>query len=603
MAFTTRDTAAPGFTNKGSALTYAEGDNNFIGLYDRDDLRLALTGGTLTGDFDVASGLILSGGTELSTLWGGGGGGATDLNGLTDAYVSGTNLFLGNDPSATISGTLNHAVGVTALDAITSGDRNTAFGNAALSANQTGSNNTAVGGDTLELCTGTENTAVGSRAGRSIVGGSGNTFLGRGAGELATSSNSVCVGNHAGSKAMTNGYNTYVGQAAGNGTTSGQQNICMGNSAGLAIVTGNFNTMLGYATNGIDGANQIAIGRGMVTTASNTFVLGSDQSGGKTLLHGEFGAVGDTKLGVNLGTTYVAPTATLHVKGGGTTFDKVALLVTDSNDIQLMKLTSAGDNICIGRTAGDALIGGGGTYNVLLGENAGAAITSGDANIVIGKNAVCSPGGQNNIVMGEAAGKTTMGLNNTLIGAYTGFNLNAGNHNVFLGYFAGLACTTGSQNVSIGRESNILNVGSNQIAIGYQVVTTATDQINIGNNIVGSMASADRHTRFSGQTYTETVVLAAAATVTPNFTNGNVFSLTIDQATLLENPTNPKDGGTYMVVITQDGTGGRTMTYGTNYKWEGGTAPTLSIAAGAVDILTFVSDGTNMYGLKALNFS
>jgi len=29
--------------------------------------------------------------------------------------------------------------------------------------------------------------------------------------------------------------------------------------------------------------------------------------------------------------------------------------------------------------------------------------------------------------------------------------------------------------------------------------------------------------------------------------------------------------------------------YGTNYKWPGGTAPTLSTAAAAVDVLTFYS--------------
>ena len=33
MAFTLRQETASGFTTKGSALSYAEGDNNFIGLY------------------------------------------------------------------------------------------------------------------------------------------------------------------------------------------------------------------------------------------------------------------------------------------------------------------------------------------------------------------------------------------------------------------------------------------------------------------------------------------------------------------------------------------------------------------------------------------
>ena len=45
MAFFTRETDAPGFTNKGSALTWAQGDDNLIGLYD-----LAISGITSGGD-------------------------------------------------------------------------------------------------------------------------------------------------------------------------------------------------------------------------------------------------------------------------------------------------------------------------------------------------------------------------------------------------------------------------------------------------------------------------------------------------------------------------------------------------------------------------
>jgi hypothetical protein len=64
----------------------------------------------------------------------------------------------------------------------------------------------------------------------------------------------------------------------------------------------------------------------------------------------------------------------------------------------------------------------------------------------------------------------------------------------------------------------------------------------------------------------------------------------------LANPTNQIAGFTYILIITQDGTGSRTLSYGANYKFSGGIAPTLTTAAGAVDILTFISDGTNMHG-------
>ena len=51
----------------------------------------------------------------------------------------------------------------------------------------------------------------------------------------------------------------------------------------------------------------------------------------------------------------------------------------------------------------------------------------------------------------------------------------------------------------------------------------------------------------------------------------------------------PSDGSvTLTLIITQDGTGGKTITWPTGTKWAGGTAPTLSTAANAVDIVTLV---------------
>jgi len=64
----------------------------------------------------------------------------------------------------------------------------------------------------------------------------------------------------------------------------------------------------------------------------------------------------------------------------------------------------------------------------------------------------------------------------------------------------------------------------------------------------------------------------------------------------LDNPTNMDAGATYILRVTQDGTGTRTLAYGTAYKWPGGIAPVLSTAINSVDIITFVSDGTSMYG-------
>ena len=39
--------------------------------------------------------------------------------------------------------------------------------------------------------------------------------------------------------------------------------------------------------------------------------------------------------------------------------------------------------------------------------------------------------------------------------------------------------------------------------------------------------------------------------------------------------------------MTQDGTGSRTMAFGSNWKFPGGTAPTLTTAASSVDVIAY----------------
>lgn len=602
MAFTLRQESHPGFTTATGALTYKQGDDNFTGLYDRDNLRLSLTGGTLTGgldissgNFDVASGQILSGGTDIATLWGGGGGGATNLNGLTDAYVSGTNLFLGNDPSGTISGTLNHAVGVTALEAITSGDRNTAFGNDALSANQSGANNTAIGGDALKLCTNSENTAVGSRAGMSLVSHTKNTLIGRGAGELATSSFNTCVGYNAGAAAMTNGYNTLIGAQAGDVLTSGQQNVFVGVDSGGSVNTGSRNTLLGYATNAHAGSeDSIAIGRGMTITANDTLVVGGFPN--NVLLHGEFGTASQTKLGINLGNAYSAPTATLHVKGGGTAFADVAMLITDSNDVQIMKLTADGRNAIIGHDAGINL-NAGGMDNILLGFESGINIINGTNNVLIGKQTKSKSSATHNIIVGEQAGSINSGSGNILFGRLSGWANNNGHHNIAMGHDSAAALTSGSYNILLGYSSGgVVATGSNNIVIGKDLDVSGagvSDELNIGGQIIGNMDSAgDRYTKFVGQTYSELYDMGTitGAAVTPSLRNGNVQKATISGVCNASTfPNDVKAGSTFILMLEQ-ATGADTISaWNAGYKFPGGVAPTLSTSVGAIDVITCIA--------------
>ncbi len=100
-----------------------------------------------------------------------------------------------------------------------------------------------------------------------------------------------------------------------------------------------------------------------------------------------------------------------------------------------------------------------------------------------------------------------------------------------------------------------------------------------------------------------TQTLTDAATITWNVQTQQVAKVTLAGNRTLGAPSNLVDGFTYILRVIQDGTGSRTLAYNGVFKWPAGVAPVLSTAANAIDILTFVSDGTNMYGVAQKAFA
>ena len=81
--------------------------------------------------------------------------------------------------------------------------------------------------------------------------------------------------------------------------------------------------------------------------------------------------------------------------------------------------------------------------------------------------------------------------------------------------------------------------------------------------------------------------LTDAASVVWNMQSGFDFIVTLAGNRAMANPTNTKVGQKGRLVIQQDATGSRTVTWGANFKFANGTAPTLSTAANATDILYY----------------
>jgi|GEM_PF-5895212 len=83
------------------------------------------------------------------------------------------------------------------------------------------------------------------------------------------------------------------------------------------------------------------------------------------------------------------------------------------------------------------------------------------------------------------------------------------------------------------------------------------------------------------------VALTDGANIAVDLAAGVYFSVTLAGNRQLDNPTGHVVGRTIALRVTQDGTGGRTLSYDTQYDFGQDTAPILSSLAGAVDLIFF----------------
>lgn len=122
---------------------------------------------------------------------------------------------------------------------------------------------------------------------------------------------------------------------------------------------------------------------------------------------------------------------------------------------------------------------------------------------------------------------------------------------------------------------------------------TAILKANSGGALANAVAGTDYAGIDTAQTFTkgqrgEITVLTDGATITPDFADSNNFSVTLAGNRTLANPTNLVAGQSGSIFITQDGTGSRTLAYGSYWDFAGGTAPVLSTAASSVDRLDYI---------------
>jgi len=165
-----------------------------------------------------------------------------------------------------------------------------------------------------------------------------------------------------------------------------------------------------------------------------------------------------------------------------------------------------------------------------------------------------------------------------------------------------------------GAELNILD-GVTSTAAELNILDTVTataaelnylDITTLGLTQASKAVTADANgvVKFDNGIQEEATVVTSGTTAAIDLNDGTLFTLTLGHNVGTFNWTNPAASGyasSFVLQVTQDGTGSRTIAWPASVDWASATAPTLSTGAADVDVFVFytVDGGTIYYGFTA----
>jgi len=434
-------------------------------------------------------------------------------------------------------------------------------------------------------------TSVGTLATLNVTGNisSANYILGNGAfltglpnGNYATNSN---FANFAGNVVNANQSNiTSLGTLSNltsNGTInfSNATNVSLGAVGNLHITGGNANYLL--------------------QTDGNGNLSWTTISSGTLYIHFDVASSGNNQTFTYAGLSAYANNYTMNVMKNGVNIEPTLYAKTGNTTLQININLNAGDSIDVLASNSGGSGGGGGNAN------------PGGSNSQVQFNSAGSFGGSANFIWNNSTNALSVignitsnnaSLGNVVIANYyfgSGNNLsNIQGSNVSGAVaYATTANSVAGSNVS-GQVGNALIAGTvytnaqpNITSTGTLISLSVTGNISAGNI---SSAGTGNVSNVLFTKFSETVVSggSVSGTLTPNATAGTIYEYTLTGNITLSTLSNAVAGTSMTIVLTQDGTGNRTLT--STMKFQGGNK-TLSTAASTTDIMFVFYDGTNYY--------
>lgn len=157
------------------------------------------------------------------------------------------------------------------------------------------------------------------------------------------------------------------------------------------------------------------------------------------------------------------------------------------------------------------------------------------------------------------------------------------------------------------------DIGSGDVDVAISGIPTASDiagKVNtsdIGTTVQAfdaDTAKTDVTQTFTNAQRGQITILNSGTTITPDFDSSNNWTCTLNHNATIENPNNLTAGQSGSIFLVQDTTGSRTVAWGSYWDFAGGTAPTLTTTASAVDRIDYiVRSATSIHAVATLNLS